>query len=94
MEIKLTSGRVLKMKKDISLDERDGLLDSIEYEFGEDGKLLSVKMMNKTITKWIRACVNGNTSDKDLMGGSTEERTDAFIKLQNSLTMGEGKASK
>ena len=94
MEIKLDSGRKLNVKKDISLDDRDDLLDSIEYEFDEKGNVKSVKMMNRTITKWIRACVLNNTSDADLMKWSTEERTDAFIKLQNFLTTGEGKASK
>ena len=42
MEIKLDSGRKLNVKKDISLDDRDDLLDSIEYEFYEKGNVKSV----------------------------------------------------
>ena len=37
MEIKLDSGRKLNVKKNISLDGRDDLLDSIGYEFDEKG---------------------------------------------------------
>jgi len=94
MEVKLKTGRTLKIKKDISLDERDDLMDSIEYEWTDDGQVKSVKMMNKVMTKWIRTCLDGDTSDKELIKWTLEERTDAFIKIQKELTMGEGKASK
>ena len=36
MEVKLKSGRKLKLK-DISLDERDALLDAVEYTYKDDG---------------------------------------------------------
>ena len=94
MEVKLKSGRSFKIKEDISLDERDELMDSIEYDWGKDGNMNGVKMMNKTVTKWLRSCIDGDTSDKELIKWTLEERTDAFLKIQKELTMGEGKASK
>tara|TARA_Y100000034_G_C6589121_1_gene255838 strand:- start:260 stop:541 length:282 start_codon:yes stop_codon:yes gene_type:complete len=92
MEIKLKSGRKLKIK-DVSLDERDELLDSVEYEFDDKGKVQNVKMMNTTITKWLRICLDGDTSDKFLKSLTFEERTQIFLKMQDSILVGEGKAS-
>ena len=66
MEIKLESGRSFKIKEDISLDERDELMDSIEYDWDKDGGVKGVKMMNKTITKWLRTCLDGGCSDSIL----------------------------
>ena len=37
MNIKLDSGRKLKLK-DVTLDERDELLDSVEYQFDKKAK--------------------------------------------------------
>jgi len=92
MEIKLKSGLKLKIK-DVSLDERDELLDSVEYEFDDKGKVQNVKMMNTTITKWLRICLDGDTSDKFLKSLTFEERTQIFLKMQDSILVGEGKAS-
>ena len=92
MNIKLETGRKLKMK-DISLDERDELLDSVEYEFDKKGKLKNVKMMNTTVTKWLRLGLDGDTSDKFLKTLTFEERTELFLKMQESILVGEGKAS-
>jgi hypothetical protein len=92
MEIKLDSGRKLKIK-DVSLDERDELLDSVEYEFNDKGKVQNVKMMNTTITKWLRICLDGDTSDKFLKSLTFDERTQIFLKMQDSILVGEGKAS-
>ena len=93
MEIKLKGGKKLKIK-DISIDERDGLLDSVSYDYSADGKVLGVKMMHSTITKWLRICLNGDTSDKFLLKLSLEERTEAFMEMQNMFFLGEDKASK
>ena len=92
MEIKLKSGLKLKIK-DVSLDERDELLDSVEYEFDDKGKVQNVKMMNTTITKWLRICLDGDTSDKFLKSLTFDERTQIFLKMQDSILVGEGKAS-
>ena len=92
MEIKLKSGRKLKIK-DISLDERDSLMDAINYKM-VDGKVEGVDMMYSTMTKWMRICIDGDTNDKALMGYTLEEKTELFVELQNKLVLGEDKASK
>ena len=94
MEIKLKSGRKFKFKENISLDERDSLLDSITYEYDGENKFKGITMMNSTITKFLRICLDGGSSDEELIKWTIEERTDAFIKLQEHLNLGEGKASK
>lgn len=93
MEIKLKSGRSLKVKN-ISVDERDVLLDTLEYEYDSEGSMRGVKMMHSTMTKWMRTCLNEKTDDKFLMSFSLEEKTEVFTKLQNMFFVGEGKASK
>ena len=87
MNIKLETGRKLKLK-DVSLDERDELLDSVEYQFDAKGKVQGVKMMNSTITKWLRMGLNGNTSDKFLKTLTFEERVEIFTKMQESIMVG------
>ena len=93
MELKIKGGKKFKVK-DISIDERDELLDSIKYDLGSDGKVSGVSMVNTTITKWIRTCIDGDTSDEFLKTLSMEDRTNIFVKLQDSLVLGKGKASK
>ena len=93
MEIKLEGGRKLKVKN-ITLDERDELLDSVSYEYNNDGSVRGVKMMYSTMTKWMRTCIDGDTSDKFLMGLSLDDKTQIFTKLQEMFFVGEGKASK
>ena len=92
MNIKLETGRKLKIK-DVSLDERDELLDSVEYQFDSKGEVQSVKMMNTTITKWLRIGLDGDTSDDFLKTLTVDERTEIFLKMQESIMVGEGKAS-
>ena len=94
MEIKLKSGRKFKIKEAISLDERDQLMDSVTYEWDEDGNMKGVAAMNSTITKFLRCCLDGGNSDEELLKWSLSDRTDAFIKIQEHLQLGEGKASK
>ena len=93
MEIKLKGGRKLKIKN-ITLDERDELLDGVKYDYNEDGSVRAVKMMHSTMTKWLRTCLKDGDSDKFLMGLSLEEKTAIFTKLQSMFFVGEGKASK
>ena len=93
MEIKLEGGRKLKVKN-ITLDERDELLDSVSYEYNNDGSVRGVKMMHSTMTKWMRTCIDGDTSDKFRMGLPLDDKTQIFTKLQEMFFVGEGKASK
>lgn len=103
MELKLKSGRRLKVK-DISLDERNTLLDSVKYNFDENGKFKDMQVPNSTICLWLRTCVTECTvgkskefkelNDDILWGFSIEDNYDAFIQLQTKYMSGEGKASK
>ena len=93
MEIKLKGGRTFKVKN-ITLDERDTLLDSVGYEYNDDGSMRGVKMMHSTMTKWLRTCLDGDTSDKFLISLSVEEKTEIFTKLQTFFFVGVEKASK
>ena len=93
MEMKLESGKKIKLK-DVSMDERDELLDSVEYQYDEKGNPAGMKMMNSTITKWLRLSIDGDTSDEFLKTFTIKDRTDFFIKMQEYLLVGEKKASK
>ena len=93
MEFKLESGNKIKLK-DVSIDERDELLDSVEYQYDGKGNPKGMKMMNSTITKWLRICIDGDTSDKFLKTLTLKDRTDIFVKMQEYLLVGEEKASK
>jgi|TARA_R110000824_G_scaffold140305_2_gene306103 hypothetical protein len=93
MEFKLKSGKKIKLK-DVSIDERDEMLDSVEYQYDAKGNPKGMKMMNSTITKWIRLSVDGDTSDEFLKTLTIEDRTEIFIKMQEYLLVGEKKASK
>ena len=93
MEIKLKNGNTFKVKN-ISLDERDELLDSVNYDYKQDGSIRGVSMMHSTMTKWMRTCLEGDTSDKFLMSLSLEDKTNIFTKLQSMFLVGEEKASK
>ena len=93
MEIKLKSAKKIKLK-DVSIDERDEMLDSVEYQYDAKGNPKGMKMMNTTMTKWIRVGVDGDTSDKFLKSLTLKDRTDIFVKMQEYLLVGEGKSSK
>ena len=93
MEFKLESGKKIKLK-DVSIDERDEMLDSVEYQYDAKGNPKGMKMMNTTMTKWIRLGVDGDTSDKFLKSLTLSDRTEIFIKMQEYLMVGEEKASK
>ena len=93
MEFKLESGSKIKLK-DVSIDERDEMLDSVQYEMDSDGNVGQIKMMHSTMTKWIRIGLEGDTSDKFLKTLTLEDRTEIFTKMQNYYLVGEEKASK
>ena len=93
MEIKLESGKKIKLK-DVSIDERDEMLDSVEYQYDAKGNPKGMKMMNSTITKWLRLSIDVDTSDEFLKTLTLQDRTDVFVKMQEYLLVGEKKASK
>tara|TARA_Y100000356_G_C11081322_1_gene194177 strand:- start:1 stop:285 length:285 start_codon:yes stop_codon:yes gene_type:complete len=94
MEFKLKSGRKLKVK-DISIDERDELMDSIKWKSGNDGQPAQIEMMHSTMTKWIRIGIDGDTSDDFLKQLTFEDKVEIFSVLQGEfMSSGEEKASK
>ena len=92
MEIKLKKGQKFKVKN-VTLDERDELLDSIQYELNNDGSVKGVKMMHSTMTRWLRTCLEDGTDDF-ILGLSLDDKSEIFTKLQTIFFQGEGKASK
>ena len=91
-KLKLKTGREINIK-DVTLDERDEMLDSVEYVYDDKGNVSGVKMMHSTITKWLRNGLNGQATDEFILGLTFEERTEIFLKMQEKLMMGEGSAS-
>ena len=91
-KIKLKTGREINIK-DVSLDDRDIMLDSVEYVYDDKGNVSGVKMMHSTITKWLRHGLNGQASDEFILGLSFEERTEICLKMLEKLLTGEGNAS-
>ena len=91
-KIKLKSGKEINIK-DVSLDERDEMLDSVEYTYDKKGNVSGVKMMHSTITKWLRYGLNGQATDEFILSLTFDERTEIFLKMQEKLLVGEGKAS-
>ena len=93
MEFKLESGKKIKLK-DVSIDERDEMLDSVQYEMDSDGNVGQIKMMHSTMTKWVRVGIDGDTSDKFLKTLTLEDRIEIFTEMQSYYLVGEEKASK
>ena len=91
-KLKLKSGREINIK-DVTLDERDEMLDSVEYIYDDKGNVSGVKMMHSTITKWLRNGLNGQATDEFILGLTFEERTEIFLNMQEKLLTGEGNAS-
>ena len=92
MKVKLESGKEIKLK-DLSVDERDELLDNVSWE-GE-GDSLKVVMMHSTMTKFIRIGVDGDTSDKFIKSLTFKDKSEIFTKIQQEcMNFGEEKASK
>ena len=91
-KLKLKSGREIELKE-LGLDERDEMLDSVEYIYDDKGNVSGVKMMHSTITKWLRFGLNGQANDEFILGLTFEERTEIFLKMQEKLLTGEGNAS-
>ena len=88
--MKLKSGLEVKLKE-LTLDERDVILDSIEYNY-EGEVATGVKMLHSTITKVLRLAVE-DVSDDFLLSLSFDEKFEMFMGVQGNLVVGEGKAS-
>ena len=92
MKVKLESGQEIELKE-LTIDERDELLDSVSYE-GE-GDSLKMKMMHSTMTKFIRFGVKGKVEDSFLKKLTFSEKSEIFTKIQSEcMNLGEEEASK
>ena len=91
MKVKLESGKEIELK-DLSVDERDQLLDSVDYDMNGDS--IKVKMMHSTMTKFIRVGLKGDTSDKFIKSLSFADKSEIFTKIQSEcMNLGEEEAS-
>ena len=91
MKVKLQSGKEV-MIKDLTVDERDELLDNVETE--TDGESIKIKAMHSTMTKFIRLGV-AKADDKFIKSLTFAEKTEIFQVMQEEyLNLGEGEASK
>ena len=92
MKLKLDSGREVKLK-DVSLDDRDEMLDKVKYTKDGKGDFDGIEMPQSTITFWLRRGLDGDSSDDFIRGLTFEERTEIFLKMQEGLLLGEEKPS-
>ena len=91
MKFKLKSGKEIEIK-DLNVDERDELLDSVSYK--GSGDTLKVSMMHSTMTKFIRVGLKGDTSDKFIKSLSFADKSEIFTKIQSEcMNLGEEEAS-
>jgi len=94
MEIKLSTGKKVKLK-DLSVDERDELLDSVEYEYSDDNSVSKIKMMHSTMTKFLRIGIEGEVTDEFIKKLSFSDKSEIFTKIQGEcMNLGEEEASK
>ena len=92
MEIKIKGGKTFKIR-DVSLDDRDSLLDSIKYVYDDKGVISNMEMMHGTVTNWLRTCLVDNSDEAILKLKQNGDDIKIFTKLQNIVMLGEGKAS-
>ena len=91
MKFKLKSGKEITLNE-LTVDQRDELLDSVDYSTDEDGGF-KIKMLHTTMTKFIRASVKGS-DDKFLSKLSFNDKSEIYQKVQSDImNVGEEKAS-
>ena len=90
-EIKLSDGNKVKLKE-LSLDDRDYLLDNTQYVM-DKGEVKEIKMMHSTLTRYLRTGMDGDTSDKALLAMSMENKIVIFKTIQENMMLGEEKPS-
>ena len=90
MKIKLKSGKEVVLN-DLTVDERDELLDSVNYDSSKDG--IKIKMIHSTMTKFIRLGVKGS-DDKFIKSLTFADKSEIFQLMQGDLlNLGEEEAS-
>ena len=91
--VKLENGKSVKLKE-LSVDERDELLDACKFTTDSKGGVGGMEAPHSTMTKFIRIGVDGDTSDKFLKTLTFVDRTNIFTEMQKDMLGGEGKPSK
>lgn len=86
-EVKLKNGKKIKLKE-LSLDDRDYLLDNTQYVM-DKGEVREIKMMHSTLTKYLRTGIDGDTSDKALTKMSFDDKVEIFKAIQGTMLLGE-----
>ena len=102
MEIKTSNGMKVLIKK-LSVDEKDELLDPLEWNVDENGQTTGCKKQFSTATKFVRVCVDKYCKPKSkefkdfteevLSSLSSGDKLEIFTELFVRFTQGEGKAS-
>ena len=90
-EVKLKNGKKVKLKE-LSLDDRDYLLDNTQYVM-DKGEAREIKMMHSTLTKYLTTGIHGDTSDKALTKMSFDDKVEIFKAIQGDMLLGEEKPS-
>ena len=92
--VKLENGKSVKLKE-LSIDERDELLDACKFTTDSKGSIGGMEAPHSTMTKFIRIGVDGDTSDKFIKTLTFADRTAIFAAMQKEmLGTGEDKPSK
>ena len=92
-EVKLENGKSVKLKE-LSIDDRDELLDSCKFTSDEKGAVGGMEAPHSTMTKFIRIGVDGDTSDKFLKSLTFTDRANIFGAMQKDMLKGEETPSK
>jgi len=93
MEVKLENGKTVKIK-DLSIDERDELLDACKFTTDKKGNVGGMEAPHSTMTKFIRIGIDGDSSDDFIKTLTFADRTAIFTAMQTEMLGGEGKPSK
>ena len=92
--VKLENGKSVKLKE-LSIDDRDELLDACKFTTDSKGSIGGMEATHSTMTKFIRLGVDGDTSDKFIKTLTFSDRTAIFSSMQKEmLGTGEDKPSK
>ena len=92
-KVKLENGKDVKLKE-LSIDERDELLDACKFITDKEGGIGGLEAPHSTMTKFIRIGVDGDTSDDFLKSLTFADRTQIFVEMQKGMLEGEKTPSK
>ena len=91
--VKLENGKSVKLKE-LSIDDRDELLDACKFTTDSKGSIGGMEAPHSTMTKFIRIGLECDTSDDFIKTLTFVDRTNIFASMQKFLLEGEKKPSK